>query len=136
VLPTKFEGSPVSLLETMSAGLVPVITALPGGITDIVDENIGFAVAMNDNNAFARAIKILYEDRSLLMRMGAQCRQKIIERYDVKNTAVKYHESFMRYREYYKEKKLQKLKVGARIDQFFLPPGLIKAVRCVTNRLR
>jgi len=135
VLPTKFEGSPVSLLETMSTGLVPVITALPGGITDIVDENTGFALAMNDNNAFARAIITLYEDRALLMRMSAHCRQTIIERYDVKNTAVKYHELFSRYREYYKEKKLQKLKVGARLDQLSLPPGLIKAVRSVTNRL-
>jgi len=134
-LPTKFEGSPVSLLETMSTGLVPVITALPGGITDIVDENTGFALAMDDNNAFARAIITLYEDRALLMRMSAHCRQTIIERYDVKNTAVKYHELFSRYREYYKEKKLQKLKVGARLDQLSLPPGLIKAVRSVTNRL-
>jgi glycosyltransferase involved in cell wall biosynthesis len=136
VLPTKFEGSPVSLLETMSAGLVPVITALPGGITDIVDQNTGFAIAMNDNNAFALAIITLNEDRALLLRMGAHCRQTIIERYDLKNTAVKYHELFSRYREYYKEKKLQKLKVGARLDQLFLPPGLIKAVRSVTNRFR
>ena len=30
VLPTKFEGSPVSLLEAMSVGLVPVVSKIPG----------------------------------------------------------------------------------------------------------
>jgi glycosyltransferase involved in cell wall biosynthesis len=38
VFPTKFEGFPVSLLETMSAGCIPVATDLPGGIQEIVKE--------------------------------------------------------------------------------------------------
>ena len=36
VLPTRFEGFPVSLLEAMSAGLEPVVSDLPSGIPEVV----------------------------------------------------------------------------------------------------
>lgn len=129
VLPTKFEGSPVSLLETMSAGLVPVITRLPGGITDIVSTEIGFAVEMDNNKAFADAITALYKDRSLLKAMSVQCRKKVISQFDVSHTALAYHRLFMRYKEFYQTKKIKKLKVGARLDHPLIPAPLTNLFR-------
>ncbi len=57
VLPTQFEGSPVSLLETMSAGLVPVITDLPGGIREIVEPAVGFRLPMGDKGVLLLPFK-------------------------------------------------------------------------------
>lgn len=129
VLPTKFEGSPVSLLETMSAGLVPVITRLPGGITDIVSEDIGFAIEMDNNRAFADAINTLYINRELLKKMSVNCRKKVMSGFDVKVTAQAYHSLFLRYREFYKPKVIQKLKVGARLDHPLIPASVTKLIR-------
>ena len=129
VLPTKFEGSPVSLLETMSVGLVPVITKLPGGITEIVNSDIGFALSMDDNAAFAEAITKLARDRSLLHQLSSNCIEKIRNEFDVKITAIGYHQLFERYREFYQEKEPKKIKVGARLDHPLIPSVLTKFVR-------
>jgi glycosyltransferase involved in cell wall biosynthesis len=134
VLPTKFEGSPVSLLETMSAGLVPVITDLPGGITDIVNNEIGYRIPMDDNEGFAEAINILYNNRELLNTLSANCRDKIIAEFDVTKTAKAYHELFLRYKEFYKKKEQKKMKIGARLDHPLIPSFLSKAIRKIAKR--
>ena len=129
VLPTKFEGTPVSLLETMSVGLVPVVSDLPGGIRDIITEEIGFRIPVDDNRGFARAITKLYHDRDLLDRLSNNCRNIIVEQYDIKKTALAYHSLFAKYSENYRPKKLQSIKVGARLDQQFIPSFATKFIR-------
>jgi glycosyltransferase involved in cell wall biosynthesis len=56
VLPTRFEGFPVALLEAMSAGLVPVISDLPGGIQENVNDSNGFRIPVGDVDGFVDAI--------------------------------------------------------------------------------
>lgn len=129
VLPTKFEGSPVSLLETMSAGLVPVISALPGGIVEIVKSDIGYALPLDDNRAFADAIIELHHDREKLATMGKKCRQIIIDHFDVRNTAKTYHDLFRQYHQHFSAKKLKKHPVGARLDHPLIPPFVTRFLR-------
>ncbi|MFM9840706.1 MAG: glycosyltransferase family 4 protein [Cyclobacteriaceae bacterium] len=129
VLPTKGEGSPVSLLETMSVGLVPVISRIPGGITDIVNDEIGFTPEINDNIAFADSIARLHFDRDILNSLSNNCRSKIISQFDVRKTASDYFDLFLRYKEFYRDKKIRKAKVGSRLDQPFIPNKLTKLIR-------
>lgn len=129
VLPTKFEGSPVSLLETMSVGLVPVITNLEGSIREIVNEKIGFRIDMNDYAGFSNAIARLFFDRELLKTMGENCRRKILQEYEVSSTAAEYHRLFKDYAVHYKPKILQKNKIGARLDQPWLPSLVTTTIR-------
>ncbi len=56
---------------------------------------------------------------ALLKRLSANCVKKIIDEFDVKNTAAAYHGVFNRYEELYKKKVRKKMKVGSRLDQFF-----------------
>ncbi|MDZ4710685.1 MAG: glycosyltransferase, partial [Saprospiraceae bacterium] len=129
VLPTKFEGSPVSLIETMSVGLVPIITDLEGSIREIVDADIGFRIPMDDNLGFAVAITKLNEDRKLLSLMGDNCRKKIISDFNILCTAPQYHNLFKEYSLFYCPKKLQKNKIGARLDQPWLPSFITRTIR-------
>ncbi len=129
VLPTFFEGSPVSLLETMSLGLVPVISDLPGGIREIVDDTIGSRIVPGDAIGFAGAIRKLHQDRVLLERQGMAARDKIKNEFNLRDTAKKYFELFGRYKEFYREKELKKMKIGSRLDRPWIPS-------IVTQRLR
>lgn len=133
VLPTKFEGTPVSLLETMSVGLVPVITSLPGGIEEIVKTDIGYAIKINDNNAFADAIAELHNNRLKLEQLSINCRNKIIEDFNITNTSKKYYELFSQYKHYKKEKKLKKIRVGSRLDHPMIPEMVVRIIRNVVN---
>jgi glycosyltransferase involved in cell wall biosynthesis len=129
VLPTRFEGSPVSLIETMSAGLVPVITRLPGGITDIVTPEIGFTPEPGENAAFADAIVRLHHNRHLLHKLSQQSRALAKSKYNIEQTAFNYHSLFQRYEEFYRPKVLQKQKVGARLDHPLIPASVTKLIR-------
>ena len=129
VLPTKFEGSPVALLETMSTGLVPVVTDLPGGIREIVTEDIGFRITEGDNRGFAEKIALLSNDRERLNRLSMNARNKIIEQFDVKKTSAAYHHLFDGYARFFKTKQLQKRKIGSRLDQPFMPSYVTSLLR-------
>ncbi len=129
VLPTVFEGSPVSLLETMSVGLVPVITDLPGGIREIVTPDIGYRIEMGNAEKFALAIRTLADNRALLNRQSAACRRKITSEFNVTDTAARYHALFARYAEFYRPGRLQKIKIGSRLDQPWLPSFITRTIR-------
>jgi glycosyltransferase involved in cell wall biosynthesis len=134
VLPTKFEGSPVSLLEAMSVGLVPVVTDLAGGIRETVGEYIGFRVALDDNEAFADAIVCLHEDRSRLNEMSVACRAKVAADFDIKQTSAAYFSLFARYEEFFREKKRKRINQGSRLDSAFIPNMLTRVIRSVLRR--
>jgi len=129
VLPSKFEGTPVSLLETMSVGLVPIITLLPGGIEEIVTNDIGFALPKDDNNSFAEAISELHFNRTKLNMLSINCRQKIIDDFDIRNTSKKYFNLFMRYSSFNKIKNLLRKRVGSRLDHPFIPNFITRIIR-------
>jgi glycosyltransferase involved in cell wall biosynthesis len=129
VLPTKFEGSPVSLLETMGTGLVPVISKLPGGIMDVVDSNIGFTPDVDDNSSFAQAIIKLNNDRELLEKLSVNCRNRIEEKFNLSETAKRYHDLFSKFSELYKVKHLHKKRTGFRLDHPLIPASLTGFIR-------
>ena len=129
VLPSKFEGSPVSLLETMSVGLVPVITGLPGSIQEIVSRDIGFTVEMDNNAGFAMAIEQLHHDRKLLNKLSEACRAKVIATFNVTETARAYHDIFLNWRDLYRPKQIKKTRIGARLDHPFMPRRVTRLIR-------
>lgn len=129
VLPTKFEGTPVSLLETMSVGLVPIITSLNGGIQEIVTEDIGFALQIDDNEAFANSIEKLHHNRELLEQMSISCRNEIINKFNLEKTSKSYFSLFSNHLDFKKEKKRKKKKLGSFLDQPFLPNMVTRFIR-------
>lgn len=77
VLPSYFEGLPMSLIECMSYGVVPVVTPV-GSIPEVVnDRRNGLLVKVKDIESIVNAIKELNSDRSLLKTLSDSARKTI-----------------------------------------------------------
>lgn len=132
VFPTKFEGFPVALLEAMAAGVVPVATDLPGGLRELVKNNVnGFLCAIDDNIAFASRIEYLHNNRTELELMSTNAFNEVNEHF---NAAIQSPV----YQDFFKEVGLSpekprhhavNRKIGSRLDQPWMPNGVSKMLR-------
>lgn len=83
LLPSYFEGLPMSLLEAMSWGLPSIATSV-GGIPDVLDDDVeGLLVEPGDIDALAAAILGMIDDPAIRQRLGRAARRRI-EPLDIK----------------------------------------------------
>jgi len=133
VMPCRNEGLPVALLESAATGVVPVISNLPSGIPEVVHPGrSGFRPELGDIGGFVEAIAYLDADRVLLERMSRAVREIVVTRYDARVCTAAYQQLYadvMRRRRPWRRRSLP---YGSRLDQPWLPNGLVKLVR--TNR--
>ncbi len=77
VLPTYAEGTPISMLEAMAAGL-PVVSTPVGGIPDVVKDGVeGYIVEPGDVAALADRLAQLINDPERRRKMGQRARDKV-----------------------------------------------------------
>jgi len=76
LLASDYEGQPLSLLEAMVAGVVPVVSDLPSGIREAVDADTGRLVPPENARGYADAIICLYQNRDELSRLSVNAQQK------------------------------------------------------------
>jgi colanic acid/amylovoran biosynthesis glycosyltransferase len=77
LLASDYEGLPLSLLEAMAQGLVPVVSDLESGIREVVDQSVGLLVPVNEVSGYARAIIHLHEQRDELAAKSAAARMRV-----------------------------------------------------------
>jgi poly(glycerol-phosphate) alpha-glucosyltransferase len=66
LLPSAYEGLPISLLEAMSRGCVPITSDLASGVPELICDGMnGFRVAVGDVDAFATRIQALQRQPEL-----------------------------------------------------------------------
>ncbi len=82
VLPSFFEGLPISLLECMSYGSVPIVTATGSIPTVVIDQQNGIFVKVKDSESIADAVSNLHIHRDLLERMSIASRKFIFEHFN------------------------------------------------------
>ena len=76
VLPSLFEGLPLSIVEAMAAGK-PVVTTSVGGIPEaIIDGESGLLVPAADPDALANAIGQVLRDPALAQRLATRARER------------------------------------------------------------
>lgn len=82
VLPSYFEGLPMSLLESMSYGAVPVVTPV-GSIPQVVTggRGNGLFIEKKDSASIVAAVKSLDGDRASLREMSTAARDTVFSRY-------------------------------------------------------
>lgn len=79
VLMSDFEGNPISLMEGMAAGLVPIVTFMPSGIPEhVFDGDTGYIVE-NRGAAFVAAVRRLRENPELWRTMSASALKHFTE---------------------------------------------------------
>ncbi len=71
VLLSDYEGLPVALLEAMAHGVVPLVTNIESGNTQLVRDGAnGFVLPVGDVTGFAERIESLANDRNALAEVG------------------------------------------------------------------
>jgi glycosyltransferase involved in cell wall biosynthesis len=83
LLASDYEGLPLSLLEAMGHGLVPVVSDLPSGIPEVVNTDNGILVPVNDVAGYAQAIVHLHEHRDELAAKSAAARARVRKEFSV-----------------------------------------------------
>ncbi len=74
---------PLSLQEGMAAGLVPVVSNLPGRIREIVLPDAGILVDPSEVTKYAEAVIWLHQHRELMRKMSAKARDLIGREYSI-----------------------------------------------------
>jgi glycosyltransferase involved in cell wall biosynthesis len=83
VLSTNSEGSPLSVMEYMDAGL-PVVATRVGGIPDLIDDGVeGLLVEPQDPDGLGEAIARVLDDPQEAERMGERGRERRRREFDI-----------------------------------------------------
>jgi len=75
-------------LQSLACG-TPVITTKSGAIPEYVNDKVGILVPERDSKALAEAMRKLLKDRTLILRLGENGRQYILENFDAVKTINK-----------------------------------------------
>lgn len=82
VLPSRFEGLPMSVIEAMLSGLPVVATDIRGPREQVVHGETGLLVPPGDERALADALRMLAADPASRARMGQAGRARALALYD------------------------------------------------------
>jgi glycosyltransferase involved in cell wall biosynthesis len=77
LLASDYEGLPLTLLEAMGQGLVPVVSDLPSGIRELVDETTGIRIPPQEVHGYMAAIIQLHQQRDRMIQLSRAAREKV-----------------------------------------------------------
>jgi len=95
VVPSLYEGFSLPAIEAMSCG-VPLVSTTGGALPEVVgnDNETAFLVEPGDSEALAARIRTALDDPDLRAKVGAQGRQRVIDNWSWKHTALKTLEQY------------------------------------------
>ncbi|WP_444338463.1 glycosyltransferase family 4 protein [Phocaeicola plebeius] len=89
ILPTFFEGLPMSLLECMSYGVVPITTNV-GSINEVVEDNVnGIFIKVKDSDSIYEKIMYIQNNRNLIENLSIKAKETIFQKF----SPIKYIEN-------------------------------------------
>src|SRR5205085_4936831 len=94
LLLSDYEGLPVALLEAMAHGVVPVVTGIESGNTQLVrDGQNGFVLPVGDTASFAARLESLASNREALGAFG-RAAWETSKQYSIEKMADNYEAAF------------------------------------------
>lgn len=92
VLSSDYEGLPLTLLEAMSLGVIPICTPA-GGVVDVIQDGInGYLSTSFNDDSFYNKIKQALSERGKIDRIAIKAEYK--EKYSMKTCAEKYYDIY------------------------------------------
>ncbi len=129
LLPSFAEGMPVSVIESMKAGVVPIVNDLPGGIQELViNGKTGYKIENNLLDGFVSVIKQLSEDKSLLKAIAEEASMLANRLFDPLINTRKIEVILLKSIQIKKNKGQFKV-YGSRLDQKYIPNFIVKLLR-------
>jgi glycosyltransferase involved in cell wall biosynthesis len=97
ILLSDFEGLPLSLIEAMASGCVPVVAEMESGVPEVITngEN-GFTVSGRDYDQWATLLADLWRDPERHAQLSHQARETVRERFTVEQVGKQFDELFGR----------------------------------------
>jgi glycosyltransferase involved in cell wall biosynthesis len=90
VLLSDYEGLPVSLLEAMAAGVVPICLDIRSGIREALQHGVNGLIVKDRGEDFFSAVNALQGDPANWQTFSIAARQTVRQRYSVKDCAQKW----------------------------------------------
>lgn len=95
LLTSDFEGLPISLLEAMSVGTVPVVYRIDSGINDAIEhDSNGLQIPHGDVEAFAAALAALSQNRQKLKNLSLNAQKTAETEFSAKRMCHDYSNLF------------------------------------------
>lgn len=129
LLPSINEGLPVSLVESMKAGLVPLITRWEGGVDELVTDGIaGFYFDINASSDYVKCLKKLNKNKILLREHSINCIKRANLLFNPQINVQKIESIFYNASSRLNSKKSLKV-YGSRLDHPLIPNMITKLIR-------
>jgi glycosyltransferase involved in cell wall biosynthesis len=138
VLPTRWEGVPVALLEAMGVGLVPVVSRVESGVAEILTDGVtGLMPPVGNPEAFADAITELDANRAKLESISTAAVTYVRTNHDIRERTDAYQALFAQYQHLRRPcRRTGALLYGSRLDRPWLPNTAVRTVRSVIRRAK
>lgn len=95
VLLSDYEGLPISLMEAMACGCIPVCLRMRSGISELVENGVTGLIVEDRGADFVRAVRRLADDPSLRNRLSTAARERIAREFSEEACALAWT-SFLR----------------------------------------
>ena len=96
VFSSNFEGSPLSVMECMAAGL-PVVATAVGGVPDLIQQGVeGLLVEPRDPAGLAEAVASLLREPEHAREMGARGRERQRAEFSIESTVNRFEDLYLR----------------------------------------
>lgn len=130
ILPSMAEGMPVSLIESMKAGVIPLVNNIEGGIQELViDNETGFRIKNNDPADYVDRITALIQNTDLYNAIASNSIKKANALFDPGENTHQIEVEICNVFSVPLKSKRAKRVYGSRLDQKWLPNIFTKSIR-------
>lgn len=129
------EGLPVSLVEAMKKGLIPVVNSWDRSAYDLIDNSVnGFIIEENSPDYFANLIFKLNYLKSSLLPMSKMAYKKATETHSLINQIATFEKLLFETKSKYLNRKPKKI-YGSRLDSPYIPNSLTTTLRLLKHMI-
>lgn len=129
VLPSLAEGMPLSVIEAMKAGTIPLVNDIDGGIQELVSDGLtGFKITNNEVTSYKEKIIWLLKNPSEQLRIQTNIKEYATANFNPVENTIHYETEFLKAFTTTRKKNKEKT-YGSRLDQVWLPNSVTSFIR-------